>query len=176
MLRARSGGRDARVATARRMVSRASTTQATAEAGANAKNAPANTTMSVHLVTAAAGCAPSSGRGPVIGDTVYFENAKTGGSKLLARSGTSIAWINTIFPTPDSAKWILESTNTTDYPICTPIRFGITPFRLRSTSNYRLRSSGVSHTLNLTTTPSGNTYEWQMQLACLNGDSCVVKL
>lgn len=36
--------------------------------------------------------------------------------------------------------------------------------------------SGASHTMNLTTTPSGATYEWKMNLACLNGDSCVPKL
>lgn len=168
--------RDTWEANKRRMLSRASTTQATNEAGANANNAAANTTLNVGMVSAAAGCTSFSGRGPVIGDTVYFENSKTGGSKLLARSGAAITWINFVSPIPDSAKWILEATNTTDYPACTPIRFGITPFRLRSTSNYRLRSNGASHTLTLTTTPSGNTYEWQMQLACLNGDSCVVKL
>ena len=160
--------------TKRRMVSRASTTQASAEAGADGNNAPANTTMSVGMVTPASGCTSYANRGPVIGDTVYFVNSKTG-TKLLSRSGTSIAWLDNAVPIPASAKWILESTNTTDYPNCTPIRFGITPFRLRSTSNYRLRSSSASHTLNLNTAPSGNTYEWQFQLACMNGDNCVVK-
>ena len=83
-------------------------------------------------------------RGPRIGDTVVFRGMQNG--MLLARSGNRLTYVSGTTPFPDSAKWTLESTNTTAYPNGTPIQIGRnattatpgqtgTPFNLLSVSS-----------------------------------------
>lgn len=161
------------------MVTRASTTSVSSIAGSAAPYGPSDTTFEVVWDATASGCPSFADRGPVIGDTVYFYSSSNG-TKYLARSGSSLTYIDAGGSVPNSARRILESPSGS-YPDCTPIRFGYAlntgdpegiPFRIRAYgSSYRLRST--SSGLRLQSSSLGSsTYRWHFNQACLEGDNC----
>jgi hypothetical protein len=125
-------------------------------------------------------------RGPAIGDTVTFRNMQNG--QLLARNGNRLTYVPTS-PVTENAKWTLESTDTTVYPIGTPIRIGrnsttATPGQT-GTPFYVLSVGSGSEARHIKSKPlpegvraySGRGVDavWTMSWGCLAGDTCTTR-